>query len=127
MILMMMITMIAIMMIVMMNKDDNDNYIDNDNDNDDNDNNNDNEMINWLHFLKLRTERSTIKKKSYCVKFSLQLEISQPFWLWLILLLSLLTSSLFGGKGGDHLCILTCKYLITATELGWPVNQILRR
>ena len=28
---------------------------------------------------------------------------------------------------GDHLCILTCKYLITATELGWPVNQILRR
>ena len=31
------------------------------------------------------------------------------------------------GKGGDHLCILTCKYLITATELGWPVNQILQR
>ena len=62
------ITMIAIMMIFMMNKDDNDNYIDDDNDNDDNDNNNDNEMINWWHFLKLRTERSTIKKKSYCVK-----------------------------------------------------------
>lgn len=31
------------------------------------------------------------------------------------------------GKGADHLCILTRKYLITATELGWPVNQILRR
>ena len=104
MIMMMMITMIAIMMIFMMNKDDNDNYIDNDNDNDDNDNKWNDKLVTFF-----KTENGTIhhqEKKLLRQKFSLQLEISQPFWLWLLLLKSLLKFSLFGGVGrGGIICV----------------------
>ena len=51
-----------------------------------------------------KTDNGTIyhQEKSCCVKFSLQLEISRPFWLWLLLLLSLLKFSLFGGRGEEE-------------------------